>query len=86
MKSNPYHSSIHCADVVRSMHVLVTRGGMSEYIDELDTSLLLCWAIKLCEFGHVYADHRSHIDWSHRLEEEMFNQGDFERSLGLPVY
>jgi hypothetical protein len=57
----------------------------SKPIDLAGTSLLLCGAIKLCDFGHVYADHRSHIDWSHRLEEEMFNQGDFERSLGLPV-
>ena len=52
MKSNPYHNSIHCADVVRSMHILITRGGMSEYMGDLDILASIIGAV-VHDFEHL---------------------------------
>eukprot|EP00960_Hanusia_phi_P060189 764431-Hanusia_phi.AAC.2 len=46
--------------------------------DALKT-LVLQGAIKVADIGHLYADHEVHIQWSERLEEEMWRQGDVEK-------
>ncbi|KAL3135613.1 3',5'-cyclic-nucleotide phosphodiesterase pde1 [Trebouxia sp. C0009 RCD-2024] len=37
------------------------------------------------DIGHLAADYRTHRQWSLKLEEEFFRQGDKERELGLPI-
>eukprot|EP00960_Hanusia_phi_P059466 764171-Hanusia_phi.AAC.14 len=59
-------------------------GGPPE-VDEQSMILMLRGAIKMCDLGHAYAELDVHVQWSQRLEDELFRQGDVERSLGLPV-
>ncbi|EKX50674.1 hypothetical protein GUITHDRAFT_66867 [Guillardia theta CCMP2712] len=54
-------------------------------VDEQSLVLMLRGAIKMCDLGHAYAELDVHVQWSQRLEDELFRQGDVERSLGLPV-
>lgn len=48
-------------------------------------TLFLRSAIKVADIGHLYAALPVHIEWSQRLEEEMWKQGDVEMELGMPV-
>ena len=48
----------------------------------------LAWlqiGLKCADLGHLSADWAVHRQWVERLEEEMFRQGDKERSLHLPL-
>uniref|UniRef100_A0A7S4KJ92 Phosphodiesterase n=1 Tax=Guillardia theta TaxID=55529 RepID=A0A7S4KJ92_GUITH len=52
--------------------------------DALKT-LILQGAIKVADIGHLYADHEVHIQWSERLEEEMWRQGDVEKQREMKI-
>lgn len=36
-RDNPYHNCIHAADVTQTMNYILTRGGLSQLITDLDT-------------------------------------------------
>lgn len=55
-----------------------------EVPDSLKT-LVLQAAIKIADTGHLYADNNVHVQWSIRLEEEMWRQGDVETQMGMKV-
>ena len=42
-------------------------------------------AIKVADIGHLYAELSVHIEWSERLEEEMWRQGDVEKERNMKV-
>ena len=42
-------------------------------------------ALKWADIGHLASPREVHLRWVHRLEEEMFKQGDMERVNGLPI-
>ena len=48
---------------------------------------LLTWkmAMKCADLGHLGAPTHVHLKWVHLLEEEMFQQGDFEKARSYPV-
>ena len=41
--------------------------------------------MKCADLGHLGAPTHVHLKWVHLLEEEMFQQGDFEKARGYPV-
>ena len=42
-------------------------------------------ALKWADLGHLASPLEVHQMWVHRLEEEMFLQGDKERQRSLPI-
>ncbi|KAL3135615.1 hypothetical protein ABBQ38_006096 [Trebouxia sp. C0009 RCD-2024] len=50
-----------------------------------DKTLVHQMVLKCADIGHLAADYRTHRQWSLKLEEEFFRQGDKERELGLPI-
>lgn len=49
---NPYHNRVHASDVLRSMHVLMIRGGLNKYVLD-DFSALSCYLSALVhDFEH----------------------------------
>jgi hypothetical protein len=47
--------------------------------------LVMQGAIKVADIGHLYAELSVHIQWSERLEEEMWRQGDVEKERNMKV-
>ena len=52
--------------------------------DEQDATLVLQIALKAADLSHLAYDFGMHNEWVDRLQEEMFRQGDLERTMGLP--
>jgi cAMP-specific phosphodiesterase 4 len=48
-------------------------------------TLVMQGAIKVADIGHLYAELSVHIEWSERLEEEMWRQGDIEKDRDMKV-
>eukprot|EP01054_Gregarina_sp_Poly1_P001905 Gregarina_sp_Poly_1__1904@NODE_149_length_12634_cov_195_682741_g133_i0_p9_GENE_NODE_149_length_12634_cov_195_682741_g133_i0NODE_149_length_12634_cov_195_682741_g133_i0_p9_ORF_typecomplete_len158_score16_55PDEase_I/PF00233_19/5e21_NODE_149_length_12634_cov_195_682741_g133_i093149787 len=42
-------------------------------------------AFKAADLGHATLDWSQHLDWSLRISEEYYQQGEDERNLGIPV-
>ena len=42
-------------------------------------------AMKCADLGHLASAESVHLKWVHALEEEMFRQGDLEKTKGYPV-
>ena len=49
--SNPYHCSIHAADVLLSVHLFLTQFGMTEILTDLEMLAALLGAI-MHDFNH----------------------------------
>jgi hypothetical protein len=47
--------------------------------------ILLQLFLKVADLGHCALPIKLHIRWVYRLQEEMWAQGDEEKSQGLPV-
>lgn len=48
---NPYHNSTHAADVVQTLNYFITRGGLAQYVTELDIFAVLVAAL-IHDYGH----------------------------------
>jgi hypothetical protein len=60
-----------------------TMGSRSQLMNqERMVSLIMCTAIKIADLSHTFAEFSTHRRWSELLEEELFLQGDVERSMG----
>jgi hypothetical protein len=53
-------------------------------IEEGDSTLILQMALKAADLAHLTYNFDLHKKWVELLQEEMFIQGDIERSMGLP--
>ena len=62
-----------------------TIGGAGDRGPHHDPSLTFSLVLKCADIGHTACDFSLHKNWVHRLQEEMYNQGDLERESGLPV-
>lgn len=52
-KGQHYHCSTHAADVLRTLHVLGTRGGVWQYSGCSEVSVLaMCLAAVIHDYGH----------------------------------
>jgi 3',5'-cyclic-nucleotide phosphodiesterase/cAMP-specific phosphodiesterase 4 len=50
-----------------------------------DKILILSTALKCADIGHSAKSPELHQRWTSMVMEEFFNQGDLEKTLGLPV-
>lgn len=50
-----------------------------------DPFLTFCLILKCADIGHTACEFSLHKVWVHRLQEELYNQGDLERESGLPI-
>jgi len=48
-------------------------------------SLPAVYAMQIADVGHSTALFRNHVEWSQRLQEEFFTQGDKEKELNLEI-
>ncbi|GAX75322.1 hypothetical protein CEUSTIGMA_g2767.t1 [Chlamydomonas eustigma] len=72
-------------------HSSVTAGRSSKQLsvgmmwDEESRVLVMKMVLKWADIGHIAGSWDVHRSWLWRLEEELFKQGDLERSSSLPV-
>eukprot|EP00899_Mesostigma_viride_P001380 jgi/Mesvir1/11242/Mv01052-RA.5 len=52
---------------------------------ESDRMLLLQLSLKVADIGHSSKPLAAHVEWSHRVTEEFYKQGDLERAAKLVV-
>jgi len=50
-RTNPYHNRTHAADVLQSSHFMLVKGGLGEYLSDLDKLSFLVAAM-VHDFGH----------------------------------
>lgn len=62
-----------------------TSGRDSLHDSESSNRVTLQMLVKIADLGHLSSPHAQHCKWVALLEEELFRQGDFERSRGLSV-
>jgi hypothetical protein len=41
--AHPYHNTVHIAEVLRTMHMLLWKGGLAERLGLTDVDLLACY-------------------------------------------
>jgi len=72
---------------VASMAAAPRPRGMLLSIDVDEELRVMCWkmALKCADLGHLAAPWNVHTQFVKALEEEMFRQGDLEKSRGYPV-
>lgn len=56
-----------------------------DWVSETDRLLLMQMVIKLADINGPCKRHDIHIQWTHRIAEEFFEQGDDEERLGMPI-
>ena len=47
--------------------------------------LLMKGILKLSDIGHASKDLKLHLNWTQRITDEFYNQGDAEREMGVPI-
>lgn len=57
----------------------------SQSLSAEDSILLLKVSIKVADICHPAKPWQTHLEWSKRVQEEFFSQGDEQRAVGLPV-
>lgn len=63
---NPYHNSIHAADVVQTLNYFITTGGLDRYATELDIFASLVAAI-IHDYEHPGLNNAFHINTQSEL-------------------
>ncbi|XP_042903529.1 cGMP-inhibited 3',5'-cyclic phosphodiesterase 3A [Parasteatoda tepidariorum] len=56
-----------------------------DWASEADRLLVMQMAIKLSDINGPCKCRQLHMQWTHRIAEEFYEQGDEERSLGFPI-
>lgn len=56
-----------------------------DWFSETDRLLLMQMCIKLADINGPCKYHDIHVQWTHRIAEEFYEQGDEEARLGLPI-
>ncbi|RWS28465.1 cGMP-inhibited 3':5'-cyclic phosphodiesterase A-like protein [Leptotrombidium deliense] len=56
-----------------------------DWFAETDRLLVIEMCIKLADINGPCKEHNIHIQWTHRIAEEFYEQGDEEERLGLPI-
>ncbi|GFT09624.1 cGMP-inhibited 3',5'-cyclic phosphodiesterase A [Trichonephila clavipes] len=56
-----------------------------DWTNEADRLLVMQMAIKLSDINGPCKCQQLHMQWTYRIAEEFYEQGDEERSLGLPI-
>lgn len=59
--------------------------GFNYLCDPDDMWLVIRMCLKCADLGHTMVDWDQHIDWSLRVVEEFYQQGDHELQLGLKI-
>jgi len=64
-----------------------SRRAAGEFKSEQKTDrvLLLKMALKCADISHTSKSSELHKEWTTRVTEEFFRQGDKEKSLGIPI-
>eukprot|EP01054_Gregarina_sp_Poly1_P008926 Gregarina_sp_Poly_1__8925@NODE_53_length_17536_cov_99_000057_g45_i0_p3_GENE_NODE_53_length_17536_cov_99_000057_g45_i0NODE_53_length_17536_cov_99_000057_g45_i0_p3_ORF_typecomplete_len756_score94_71PDEase_I/PF00233_19/8_8e66HD/PF01966_22/1_4e04HD/PF01966_22/0_036DUF1053/PF06327_14/0_098DUF1053/PF06327_14/4_7e037TMRDISM_7TM/PF07695_11/167TMRDISM_7TM/PF07695_11/18_NODE_53_length_17536_cov_99_000057_g45_i063408607 len=50
-----------------------------------DAQMILRLCMKMADLSHALVDWQQHMDWSLRVTEEFYQQGEQEKSLGMPI-
>uniref|UniRef100_A0A4W5N5C7 PDEase domain-containing protein n=1 Tax=Hucho hucho TaxID=62062 RepID=A0A4W5N5C7_9TELE len=58
--SNPYHSSVHAADVTQTLHCLLLRTGLVHWLTELEV-LASLFAAAIHDYEHTGTTNNFHI-------------------------
>ena len=82
---NPYHNSTHAADVVQTLNYFLSKGGLSQYLTELDILAALVAAI-IHDYEHPGLNNAYHINVQSELavrynDKSVYFKGNFSRSL-----
>ncbi|KAG8197606.1 hypothetical protein JTE90_001538 [Oedothorax gibbosus] len=56
-----------------------------DWSNEADRLLVMQMAIKLSDINGPCKCRQLHMQWTHRIADEFYEQGDEERSMGLPI-
>ena len=56
-----------------------------DWFSETDRLLVMQMIIKLADINGPCKRHDLHIQWTHRIAEEFYEQGDDEARLGMPI-
>ena len=56
-----------------------------DWFSETDRLLVMQMIIKLSDINGPCKRHDIHIQWTHRIAEEFYEQGDDEARLGMPI-
>lgn len=56
-----------------------------DWLSEADRLLVLQMTIKLADINGPCKEHSIHVQWTKRIADEFYEQGDEELRLGLPV-
>ena len=59
--------------------------GPLEYSKLEDRRLVLCVALKCADVSHTAKSTDMHLEWTNRVTEEFYTQGDIERQRNLPL-
>ncbi|XP_015793123.1 cGMP-inhibited 3',5'-cyclic phosphodiesterase A isoform X1 [Tetranychus urticae] len=60
-------------------------GSGIDWFSETDRLLVMEMCIKLSDINGPCKERNIHLQWTHRIAEEFYEQGDEEESLGLPI-
>ncbi|EFX75430.1 hypothetical protein DAPPUDRAFT_306811 [Daphnia pulex] len=56
-----------------------------DWTNETDRLLAMQMCIKLADINGPCKIHNIHVQWTHRIAEEFYEQGDEEAALGMPI-
>eukprot|EP00741_Cyanophora_paradoxa_P023438 tig00021582_g22642.t1 len=78
-------SICHRSSIAAPTNAMAGRLPLAEKLSADDRRILACTALKVADIGHAAKPLPLHVDWSTRICNEFFAQGDRERDLGIPV-
>ncbi|GFY63150.1 cGMP-inhibited 3',5'-cyclic phosphodiesterase A [Trichonephila inaurata madagascariensis] len=72
-------------EIVAEFNAKVNDDPGIDWLSEADRLLAMEMSIKLADINGPCKRHDIHVQWTHRIAEEFYEQGDEEAELGLPV-